>query len=116
MKRKFPIVLVSVHDHYVPGLYSKEEDSDKNDLFSDDEIISFDVVAHIDLMTIDGSFHPVAATLFKLEETEDEHVDNRLNRLFKINEISELRSGSFEIEYFYDSEINQELPKYLILK
>ena len=111
-KTKIPVMAISIVD---PMVQSDENNMLKNPLFDIEEFPEPTLVAHLTLHSINHYLYPAAAELFWLEYLGEKDVNGEEGISFQFKPADVLESGSFEVEYGYDSEIDNEIPKYIVI-
>ncbi|MBV6419636.1 MAG: hypothetical protein DAHOPDDO_00859 [Ignavibacteriaceae bacterium] len=110
-KTKIPIVTISIIDS-LGGSNVKGFD---NPLFKLEQLKNVSKVAQLSLHKVDHHLYPASAELFWIKNVKDEAIDGEDGISFQFKPAEVLESGSFEVEYCYDSEIGNEIPKYIII-
>lgn len=107
---KIPIATISIVD---PLGDSSVEGFD-NPLFELDQLKNVSKVAQLTLQKVDHQIYPASAELFWIKNVLDEAVDGEDGISFQFKPAEVLESGSFQVEYGYDYETDNEIPKYII--
>jgi len=110
-KIKIPIATISIVD---PLGDSNTEGFD-NPLFELDQLKNVSKVAQLTLHKINHHLYPVSAELFWIKNVMDEALKGEDGISFQFKPAEVLESGSFQVEYGYDSGIGNEIPKYIII-
>jgi len=108
---KIPIATISIVD----SLDDSDVQGFDNPLFELDQLKNVSKVAHLTLHEIDLLLYPVSAELFWIKNVMDEAVNGEDGITFEFKPAEVLESGSFQVEYGYDSEIDNEIPKYIVI-
>lgn len=108
---KIPIATISIVD----SLLDTNVERFDNPLFELDQLKNVSKVAHLTLRDIDQILYPVSAELFWIKNVMDEAIDGEDGISFQFKPAEVLESGSFKVEYGYDVEIDNEIPKYVVI-
>jgi len=110
-KIKIPIATISIADSLGDTIVERFD----NPLFELDQLKNVSKVAHLTLHDVDHLLYPVSAELFWIKNVKDEAIDGEDGISFQFKPAEVLESGSFQVEYGYDYEIDNEIPKYIII-
>ncbi len=110
-KTKIPVMIISIVDSFCDTTGEKFT----NPLFELEQLKNVSKVAHLTLRDIDQILYPASAELFWIKNVMDEAIDGEDGISFQFKPAEVLESGSFQVEYGYDSEIDNEIPKYIII-
>jgi hypothetical protein len=110
-KIKIPIATISI----IGPLGDSDVKGFDNPLFELDQLKNVSKVAQLTLHKINHHLYPASAELFWIRNVIDEAVNGEDGISFQFKPAEVLESGSFQVEYGYDYEIDKEIPKYLII-
>ncbi len=108
---KIPIATISITE----SLGDSNAEGFDNPLFELDQLKKVSKVAQLTLQKVDHQLYPVSAELFWIKNVLDEAVDGEDGISFQFKPAEVLESGSFQVEYGYDYETDNEIPKYIII-
>lgn len=109
---KIPIATISIKE----SLGDSNAEGFDNPLFELEQIKKVSKVAQLTFHKVDHQLYPVSAELFWIKNVLDEAVDGEDGISFQFKPAEVLESGSFQVEYGYDYETDNEIPKYIIIK
>ena len=110
-KTKIPIATISIVD----SLNDSDVQGFDNPLFELDQLKNVSKVAQLNLHKINHQLYPASAELFRIRNVRDKLVNGEDGITFEFKPAEVLESGSFDVEYAYDYEIGNEIPKYIII-
>ncbi len=110
-KTKIPIATISIVD----TLDDADVQEFDNPLFELDQLKNVSKVAQLTLQKVDHQLYPTSAELFRIRNVKDNIVNGEHGISFEFKPDEVLESGSFQVEYGYDSEIDNIIPKYIII-
>ena len=110
-KIKIPIATISI----ISFLGDSDVEGFDNPLFELDQLKNVSKVAQLTLHKVNHHLYPASAELFWIRNVIDEAVNGEDGISFQFKPAEVLESGSFQVEYGYDYEIDKEIPKYLII-
>jgi len=110
-KIKIPIATISIAD----SLGDSDVERFDNPLFELDQLKNVSKVVHLTLHEVGQLLYPASAELFWIKNVLDEAIDGEDGISFQFKPAEVLESGSFEVEYCYDYEIDNEIPMYIVV-
>jgi len=110
-KTKIPIATISIVD----SLDDSDVQGFDNPLFELDQLKNVSRVAQLTLHKINHQLYPASAELFRIRNVRDKLVNGEDGITFEFKPAEVLESGSFDVEYVYDYEIDDEIPRYIVI-
>ena len=119
-KLKIPVVVITIVDMSSEANAMNEELLDKNTYYNQtlcnaDKLKELGDVAHLFVAVNDNdndkSKYPLTVKWLRVGDD----VINVEDGSFQFEKIADFNIGSFDVEYSYDAEIDEEIPKYIVI-